>query len=74
MSYIGPERRKKDRRKRPSVTNGSVLSGRRSRRERRQELLATIVVGLSAEEVDKLTQLWHMYERTRTFNLSTVKA
>lgn len=65
--YIGPERRTQDRRN-PLAGSTVGPAGRRNRAERRQAAHASILVGFSAEDMDKLIQLWQLHERTQRFN------
>lgn len=52
--YIGPERRKEDRRKLPPG-DGYL---RRSSKNRRQEALKGVIVGLTAEQMEDLSYIW----------------
>lgn len=62
-AYIGPERRKGQRRGSGLVTNfGETHDIERRTTERRQEALAGVIAGLTAEDMLKLADLWKLHE------------
>lgn len=63
-AYIGPERRKGQRRdpKRQHVRISNDERRGRLGEDRRQEALAGVIVGLTAEDMLKLADLWKLYE------------
>ena len=68
-TYIGPERRKGERRHwdgglRPSETDQTAQE-QRSGVERRQEALTGVIAGLSAEDMQRLAKVWGDIEAER---------
>lgn len=70
MSYIGEERRRGGNLDRRYYDNGQGPRGTGNRRtgERRQEALAGVIMGLTANDMAILRNFWIRYESTRDFN------
>lgn len=67
MAYIGPERRRGDRRAPvPRVPSNLITERRQS--ERRQEALTAVVMGMDCRDLLQLQVCWERIERLREFN------
>lgn len=70
VTYIGPERRQRERRK-PLPLN---LDPDRRTTERRQEALAGVIVGLTAEGVEALRELYEKYDELGPIAKASMRA